>query len=67
MLHKRFSHNVSYNMATSLAPASGFLLDMDPINVSREPDELKHKGHLIPTYLQHVRFTNEFLVWPSPR
>ena len=43
-LHKRFSNNVSYNVATSLAPASGFLLDMDPIKVSREPDELKHKS-----------------------
>ena len=59
-LHKRVPHNV----ATSLAPASGFLLDMDPIKVSQEPDELKHKSHLVPAYLRHVCFTNKFLVWP---
>ena len=52
-----------YNVATSLALVSGFLLDMDPIKVSREPDELKHKSHFVPAYLRHVRFTNDFLVW----
>ena len=56
-LHKRFSHNVSYNVATSLAPASGFLRDMDPIKVSLEKDELKYKSHLVP-----ICFTNDFLV-----
>ena len=42
---------MSHNVVTSLAPVSGFLLDMDPIKVSREPDELKIKSHLIPVYI----------------
>ena len=47
---------MSYNTATSLAPASGFLLDMDPIKVSQEPNELKRKSHVVPAYLRHVTF-----------
>ena len=51
-------------MATSLAPASGFLLDMDPIKVSQEPDKLKHKSKPRPRVFTTRTFYNFFLVWP---
>ena len=59
-LHKRFSHNVSHNVATSLAPASGFLLDL--IKVSREAQELP-PPRVFTTRTFHKQFFSLALVY----